>query len=748
MDDDLRFVSGLPLFKSFSGEALTALWANAEIKTYNTGGVIIPFGQPGQNLGVILSGMAEASISEDGGERRRLGLIERGGVFGEMSLLTGEPTSADVIAVEPCRVALISHDVFSRYLSQSPAAIRFLGRLLSERLKARQDDKASLDRLDRARRSVADPYGLRLENVDPPLRVLVLDCQAHEVRCALFHTANAAGTIRERIPVAGQSDHRAAVREIHRRLRTAGAGAPVDVAAHRVSFGGEQYAEAVVIDDAMLREIAATEDVVETNNRFNRIGIEVGREIWPGAHHVAVFDTAFHHTMPPHAYLYGIPYELYEKDRLRRYGYHGISHKYASLKAAAHLKRPYGELKLITCHLGGGASICAIDHGRAVDTSMGLSPIEGLLMDTRPGDLDPLVVTHLVGKKRLSSEEVIRILEEESGLKGISGISGNMMELEQRAQEGNRRAVLAISVFCYRLRKYIGSYFAALGGLDALVFTGSVGVEAQEIRWRGCQGLSHMGIVIDEALNRAPRFGPDDVADISQDLSRVKALVVPDDTERMIARDAIWALGYQSVQEIMRSRKKPIPIGVSAHHVHLSSEDLRQLHGEGYELTVHADLMQPGQFACKESVTLIGPRDSIPRVRILGPVRSTSQVEISRTEQFKLGIDVPIRQSGDLDGTPGVTLEGPNGRVKLREGVICAARHVHMAPEDALSFGVRDGDVVSIRIEGERSLTFGDVIVRVNPNFALEMHVDTDEANAAMIGQGAVGYLENIQRRR
>ncbi|KPK86447.1 MAG: propanediol utilization protein [Phycisphaerae bacterium SM23_33] len=197
----------------------------------------------------------------------------------------------------------------------------------------------------------------------------------------------------------------------------------------------------------------------------------------------------------------------------------------------------------------------------------------------------------------------------------------------------------------------------------------------------------------------------------------------------------------------MRHQQKPIPISVSAHHVHLTQEHVEALYGAGRELTWYAELSQPGQFACNEQLSLIGPKGRIDHVRVLGPVRPETQVEISRTEEFKLGIDAPIRMSGDLDGTPGLTLQGPQGQVHLQRGVICAMRHIHMSPADAMEFAVRDRDTVRVRVPGERSLVFGDVAVRVNPDYRLDMHIDTDEANAAELSPGAVGYLDSIQQR-
>jgi acetate kinase len=217
----------------------------------------------------------------------------------------------------------------------------------------------------------------------------------------------------------------------------------------------------------------------------------------------------------------------------------------------------------------------------------------------------------------------------------------------------------------------------------------------------------------------------------------------------MIAREAIRALGYQNVAQVIeRQEHKEIPVEVSAHHVHLCRDHVDALFGPGYELTHRADLSQPGQYACQETLNLIGPRGRVERVRILGPARGQTQVEIAMTEEFRLGIKAPIRASGDLKGSPGVTLEGPVSALEVPEGVICSLRHIHMSPEDALSFGLKDRDICMVRVEGERSLIFDDVLVRVNPDYALVMHIDTDEANAANIRTGMVGYLLGVQDRR
>jgi acetate kinase len=424
-----------------------------------------------------------------------------------------------------------------------------------------------------------------------------------------------------------------------------------------------------------------------------------------------------------------------------------MSHAFVALKASEFLKRPYNELEIVSCHLGNGASICAVDHGRSIDTSMGLTPTEGLVMGTRCGDLDPAVLLHLMKSKNLGVDSVTDYINRESGLKGISGISQDMREIERAAEAGAHRALLAYKTFCYRVRKYIGAYVAAMGGLEVLIFTGGIGQGSAGVRSLACQKLGYMGIQISEEKNRAAR-GFEAVTDISTDDSRVRVLVVPTDEERMIARESLRTMVRNRItRSIHRHDRTPIPIEVSAHHVHLSQEHVEMLFGPGHQLTPESPLSQPGQFACQEKVHLIGPKGKVERVRVLGPTRPETQVEISMTEQFILGIQPPIRQSGDLDNTPGISIEGTVGSVMTDKGVICALRHIHMAPEDALTFGLRDKSIVRVQVNGDRELVFGGVLVRVHPSFKLAMHIDTDEANAARIVTGRQGMIDEVQHK-
>jgi acetate kinase len=430
---------------------------------------------------------------------------------------------------------------------------------------------------------------------------------------------------------------------------------------------------------------------------------------------------------------------------VRRYGFHGTSHHYVSLRAAQFLKARPNQLRLVSCHLGNGSSLCAVNHGRSVDTTMGFTPAEGLIMGTRCGDLDSGVLAYLARNESLSPEQCEDLLNRESGLLGLSGISSDMREILKAADVGQPRALVTLQTYCYRVRKYLGAYVAAMGGLDVVVFTGGIGQGSAEVRALALQGLEYMGIVLDAKRNREAN-GFDEVCRISNDDSKVAVLVVPADEERMMAREALRTLGRSRVtQELAAHTPPPFLVEVSAHHIHLTQEHVEALFGKGHQLTKHADLSQPGQYACKEQLTIVGPKGRIERVRVLGPTRKYTQIEIAMTEQFRLGVQPPIRESGDIADSPGCTLEGAAGSVQLDRGVICALRHIHMTPADALRFGVRDKSVVRVRIEGDRKLIFGDVLVRVDPNFALAMHIDTDEANAANVQTGDQGYIAGIQ---
>ncbi len=507
----------------------------------------------------------------------------------------------------------------------------------------------------------------------------------------------------------------------------------VAAAGHRVVHGGRRFSAPVRIDNEVVEAIDALVPLAPLHNPANLLGIKAARRLLPDIVHVAVFDTAFHTTLPPRAYTYAIPRELREKHGLRRYGFHGTSHRWVAARAAEYLGEDPRDLRIISCHLGNGCSVTAVEYGRSIETSMGMTPLEGLVMGTRCGDLDPGLVLELQRREGLDLDGIDNLLNRQSGLSGLSGVGNDMRDIEARAAAGDDACRLAIQVFCHRLRKYIGAYAALMGGVDAIVFTAGIGQNSASVRHAVGQRLGFLGARLDEDRNRDAMVSREQpVAEISQPHSRARLLVVATDEAHAIARDAA-----DLVRELDRVRNPlDIPVAVSARHVHLTQEAVEALFGPNHRLTPLRELSQPGQYACGELVSLIGPKRTIDNVRILGPVRSKCQVEISRTDEFTLGIDAPVRPSGDVANSPGITLRGSHGTLTLEEGVICAHRHIHMTPEDAERFGVKHRDTVEVAIDTDgRDLIFGDVLIRVSPEYRLEMHIDTDEANAAEMTQ-------------
>jgi acetate kinase len=309
----------------------------------------------------------------------------------------------------------------------------------------------------------------------------------------------------------------------------------IDAVGHRVVHGGEKFPDSVLIDRELMHVLRSCIELAPLHNPHNIRGITACTQILPGVPQVAVFDTAFHQKMPPHAYIYGIPYVLYKRYAIRRYGFHGTSHFYVSRRAAELMNRPIEELRIITCHLGNGASMAAIKGGVSVDTSMGFTPLEGLLMGTRSGDLDPAIILHIMAREELSLHEANTLLNKHSGMQGVSGVSGDMRDIISEAQKGNSSARLALDVYCYRVRKYIGAYTAALGGLDALVFTAGIGENSPLVRKESCQGLEFLGIQIDDARNE--RASGKQAKQIQTDGSKVKIFSIPTNEELVIAQE-------------------------------------------------------------------------------------------------------------------------------------------------------------------------------------------------------------------
>ena len=310
----------------------------------------------------------------------------------------------------------------------------------------------------------------------------------------------------------------------------------IDAVGHRVVHGGEKFATSTVLTEEVINVIEECNDLAPLHNPANLIGIRACQELMPNVPMVAVFDTAFHQTMPDVAYMYGLPYEYYEKYSVRRYGFHGTSHSYVSKRAAEILGKDATELKTIVCHLGNGASICAVNGGKSVDTSMGLTPLEGLIMGTRSGDVDPSILDFIAQKENLTLSEVMNVLNKKSGVEGVSGVSSDFRDLAAAAAEGNKRAALAIDAFAYRVVKYIGAYAAAMNGVDVICFTAGLGENDAATRAKIMANLGYLGITVDEEANNGAR-GKEAV--ISTADSKVTVLAIPTNEELAICRETV-----------------------------------------------------------------------------------------------------------------------------------------------------------------------------------------------------------------
>lgn len=333
-------------------------------------------------------------------------------------------------------------------------------------------------------------------------------------------------------------DHRAAMKEVVRILTDSEMGVissfqEISAVGHRIVHGAENFTGSVLINDDVLRAVRACIDIAPLHNPPNITGIEACMEVMPNIPMAGVFDTAFHQTMPQHAYVYALPYEYYEKYRIRKYGFHGTSHMYVAHRAAEFLKKKIENLKMITCHLGNGSSICAVSGGKSVDNSLGFTPLEGLAMGTRCGSIDPAIIKFLMEKENLSISEVDNVLNKKSGMLGISGISSDFRDIESAANAGNKRCQLAIDIFCYRVKHYIGAYAAAMGGVDAVVFTAGIGENSSTIRRKSLEGMDWMGISVDNKKNMSG--GKE--ADISSNNAKVRTVIIATNEELMIGRE-------------------------------------------------------------------------------------------------------------------------------------------------------------------------------------------------------------------
>jgi len=391
------------------------------------------------------------------------------------------------------------------------------------------------------------------------MKILVLNCGSSSLKYQLIDMTNesamAKGNV-ERIGITGSfithepdgkekfkletdiPNHSAAIGHVIDALLDKAHGVIGDIneinaVGHRVVHGGEYFASSVIIDEKVKAALVECSDLAPLHNPPNLTGIKAAEELLPGKPQVGVFDTAFHQTMPDKAYMYAIPMDLYNKYKIRRYGFHGTSHRYVSQKAAELLGRPITGLKMVTCHLGNGASVCAIDGGVSVDTSMGFTPLEGLIMGTRSGDIDPAVVGFIMDKEGVDVKSAVDILNKKSGVLGISGVSSDFRDIEDAAAKGNSQAVLALDAYCYRVAKYIGAYAAAMNGLDAVVFTAGLGENGILVREKICKYLAFLGLDADFEKNKVRGK----LVDFGTAGSKVRPLVVPTNEELVIARD-------------------------------------------------------------------------------------------------------------------------------------------------------------------------------------------------------------------
>lgn len=448
--------------------------------------------------------------------------------------------------------------------------------------------------------------------------------------------------------------------------------AAIDAVGHRIVHGGTRFRDSVLASATVMQELQACSSLAPLHTPAALAVLRHSRQCWPDLPQVAVFDTAFHHTIPDYASTYAVPHEWRARG-LRRYGFHGTSHHYVMLRTAAALATTPEQLRLVSCHLGNGASVCAINHGISVDTSMGMTPLEGLVMGTRAGDVDPGLFSFLQRELGLDAIAIEQRLNNDSGLQALAGTS-DLAVIEQRAARGDTDAQLAIRLYAYRVRKYIGAYAAAMGGLDAVVFTGGIGENSADMRRRICERLEFLGLLLDDDRNRAPDLRNSAAPQIQAADSRVRVLVTRANEQYMIARE---------VQSLLQKDRQhgtavQIPVAVSARHVHLSQAAVEALFGTGHQLTLAHTLSQPEGWAAQETVELIGPGGSFRNVRVLGPTRPATQIEVSRTDTFTLGIDAPLRDSGQLADTPQVRLRGPAGRGTCdKRPDRCSAAHPH-----------------------------------------------------------------------
>ncbi|KJU81964.1 acetate kinase [Candidatus Magnetobacterium bavaricum] len=566
MDDLIEFLSGIDIFSDLSDEWLMHLCQSSEFVEYKNSQQVITMGDLYRYLWIVYKGKVEvAGINQDG-NRLFTTSLNSGDVFGEMSVMLDRPVVEDITAAEDTSVIKLPRDVFSHVVAQNPSTLKKIACIVTERQIRRGQDIQPRGGYRSRFTDNPDPYDLNLSSAKKQIKLLIINCGSSSLKYSLFDTSSPQSMFEGLIENigAGISPHklktvnariqrnevvmdiREAFSVMVNALTDKAIGvirdfSEIQAVGHRVVHGGNRFSGSAVISDDVKDAIRSCVALAPLHNPYNLTGIEVMAELLPNTVSVAVFDTAFHQSMPHQAYNYALPYQLADDKHIRRYGFHGTNHHFVALMASMFVKRHVGNLRIISCHLGNGASICAIDRGRSVDTSMGLTPLEGLVMGTRCGDIDPGLVLYLL-ETGMSVDSLEKTLNKESGLKGTSGISNDMREILKAAEDGDVKAEAALRTFCYRVRKYIGSYLAALGGLDLLIFTGGIGENSAEIRARICQGLGGFGINLDTETNRMAKGQRGNIADISTEASRIRILVVAADEERMIAREIIHAV--------------------------------------------------------------------------------------------------------------------------------------------------------------------------------------------------------------
>ncbi len=556
--------STVPLFATFTAEEIATIVGRSEVATFPKGEFILEYEEKTPALYILLEGEAEATIINNRGKEKKLDTFIAGDILGIVPMMTKSTSLTTVTAQNMVLALAIPETVYHECLNTNIAALQMLSVAVAERLR-----NWGIGAIAQGYEE-EDPYGFKLKT-DGSKKILVINCGSSSLKYTLFDTAaeepvangqverigtgsnmtiefeTATTEIEKEIPA---GDHKAAFDAIIAELTAESHGvvqSPEEISAvgHRVVHGGDIFCEPALLDQTAIKQIEELSTLAPLHNPVNVVGINEAVRVFPSAKQVAVFDTAFHHTIPPQAFLYGLPYEYYSEKKIRRYGFHGTSHYYVSLKAAEYLGRPYSDLKIISAHLGNGGSVCAIEHGKSVDTSMGLTPAEGVIMGTRCGNIDSAALLHIMDTEGKTSADINKLINKQSGLLGISGISNDMRDIEKGIEEGNERAIMAAETFAYSVKKYVGAYTGVMGGVDALIFTGGIGLYNSLTRKEVCKGLGSMGMFIDDKKSDEMN-GSKTVVEINTADSPIKILIIPTNEELMIARETLSVLDLET----------------------------------------------------------------------------------------------------------------------------------------------------------------------------------------------------------